>query len=260
MQGEPIFLKCSNKLLDEPGTQPNWVWDEANVRAALLKSSAKLYILIKKPQTEPEPSLSSDDDGLPELRSLRSRPGRSTEASPMRSPRSVSPPLPTFNLNGPSQDSYEDAAVYTNFMGTYSEEDALAIALRQSQQASGTSQRDPPPEAEVRGILSAHAEQVIRGASRELIVSRRNVWGSTYMSFLNRHSLSRKTGDLKVEFWSCVERMTGDDEDNKYEQLNGELGIDYGALRREYFRLLVPAIINDSGLLRGNSIYDMNKA
>ena len=116
LPGEPIFLKCSNKLLDEPGTQPNWVWDEANVRAALLKSSAKLYILIKKPQTEPEPSLSSDDDGLPELRSLRSRPGRSTEASPMRSPRSVSPPLPTFNLNGPSQDSYEDAAVYTNFM------------------------------------------------------------------------------------------------------------------------------------------------
>ena len=36
----------------------------------------------------------------------------------------------------------------------------------------------------------------------------------------------------------------------KYEQLNGELGIDYGALRREYFRLLVPAIINDRGLLR----------
>ena len=55
---------------------------------------------------------------------------------------------------------------------------------------------------------------------------------------------------LQVEFWSCVESMTGDDEDNRDE--NWELGIDYGALRREYFRLLVPAIINYSALLRGN--------
>ena len=52
--------------------------------------------------------------------------------------------------------------------------------------------------------------------------------------------------------------LSGDEGTSENEE--GEIGIDYGALRREFFRLLVPAIINDSGLLRGNSIYDMNKA
>ena len=96
---------------------------------------------------------------------------------------------------------------------------------------------------EVGGILSAHREDVVKGPGSKVVIARTQVWAS-FVNSLKRsqHRLSLKShgdtlGPLKVTF-------VGD-------AMGEEEAIDQGGPRRELFRLLLPDMIRNSGMLTG---------
>ena len=75
------------------------------------------------------------------------------------------------------------------------------------------------------------------GPDRNLTVSRKNIWSSS-LPYLKREHFWNATGDLNVTFG--VDEAAEDAED-------------LGGPKREYFRLLLKALVQDSGLLLGKN-------
>ena len=72
--------------------------------------------------------------------------------------------------------------------------------------------------------------------------------------FFSVHVIKRnsRTGRFKVVFWSVFDdKATGSQQDATDQQdATEEAGVDMGAPRHEFFRLLIPAVLQNSGLLR----------
>ncbi|XP_064640697.1 uncharacterized protein LOC135495745 [Lineus longissimus] len=85
----------------------------------------------------------------------------------------------------------------------------------------------------IEGKLRAHASTVVIGPTRPLVVSRSSVWASS-LPYFRRKAFFNGMGDISMTF--------GHDEAIEDAQ-------DLGGPKREYFRLLLKAIVNDSGML-----------
>ncbi|XP_039477026.1 G2/M phase-specific E3 ubiquitin-protein ligase-like isoform X2 [Oreochromis aureus] len=86
---------------------------------------------------------------------------------------------------------------------------------------------------EIEGLLRAHSEKVITPGTRQLHISRANVWSTALRQF-KRPKFAESCEMLYVTFAS-------DEHDTE------EDAADLGGPRREFFRLLVKAIFQDSG-------------
>lgn len=85
-------------------------------------------------------------------------------------------------------------------------------------------------------MLRAHSDKVVSERTRPIHISRSNVWTTALRQF-SRPQFAESSDMLYVTFAS--------DEDMV------EDAADYGGPRREFFRLLVKAIIQDSGAFEG---------
>ena len=90
---------------------------------------------------------------------------------------------------------------------------------------------------EIAGFLQAHSERVITSGTRQIYISRANVWTTAFRVF-KRTSFAESCDMLYVTF--------GSDEHDAEED-----AADLGGPRREFFRLLVKAIFQDSGAFEG---------
>nr|XP_055049467.1 uncharacterized protein LOC129434869 [Misgurnus anguillicaudatus] len=90
---------------------------------------------------------------------------------------------------------------------------------------------------EIASLLQAHSERVITSGTRQIYISRANVW-TTALRVFKRHSFAESCDKLYVTFTS--------DEHDAVED-----AADLGGPRREFFRLLVKAIFQDSGAFEG---------
>lgn len=90
---------------------------------------------------------------------------------------------------------------------------------------------------EIAGLLQAHSERVITSGTRQIYISRANVW-TTALRVFKRPSFAESCDKLYVIFTS--------DEHDAVED-----AADLGDPRREFFRLLVKAIFQDSGAFEG---------
>ncbi|MGH0134563.1 UNVERIFIED_CONTAM: hypothetical protein FKN15_023307 [Acipenser sinensis] len=86
---------------------------------------------------------------------------------------------------------------------------------------------------EIIGVLKAHSERVIVPPARPIYISRSALWTTAFRQF-SRPSFIKKHGMLYVTF-ACDEHGSQED------------AADLGGPRREFFRLLVKAIFQDSG-------------
>lgn len=90
-----------------------------------------------------------------------------------------------------------------------------------------------PRKEEIAGLLQAHSDRVITLGTRQLYISRANVWTTALRQF-KRPSFAESCDMLYVTFAS-------DEHDTE------EDAADLGGPRREFFRLLGKAIFQDSG-------------
>ena len=93
---------------------------------------------------------------------------------------------------------------------------------------------------EVQGILAAHCNSVVTGPARRIVVARARVWASALTFFTSRRRI-RSDGPLRVTF-------VGDEEVE-------EEAVDQGGPRREFFRLLLPDMIKNCGMLQGTNLF-----
>lgn len=93
---------------------------------------------------------------------------------------------------------------------------------------------------EIAGLLQAHSERVITSGTRQVYISRANVWTTALRQF-KRPRFAESCDMLYVTFAS-------DEHDAE------EDAADFGGPRREFFRLLVKAIFQDSGAFEGNEM------
>ncbi|XP_076079205.1 uncharacterized protein LOC143049473 [Mytilus galloprovincialis] len=134
------------------------------------------------------------------------------------------------------------------FRGAMDEDEALETAIQESvDEYTITSKSEERESAygryeqvqgrtpeEVRGIVSAWADNKISGVDRRLIVSRNTVFKSSLMYF-KRDAFVKKASLLKVSFTS--------------DEGSVEDAADAGGPRRAYFRLLWQSVIESSGLV-----------
>lgn len=92
---------------------------------------------------------------------------------------------------------------------------------------------------EISGLLKVHSERVISPGTRQIFISRSNVWSTAFHQF-KRPRFADSCDMLYVTFAS-------DEHDAE------EDAADLGGPRREFFRLLGKAIFQDSGAFEGNS-------
>ncbi|XP_073714923.1 uncharacterized protein [Misgurnus anguillicaudatus] len=95
---------------------------------------------------------------------------------------------------------------------------------------------------EIAGLLQAHSERVITSGTRQIYFSRANVW-TTALRVFKRPSFAESCDKLYVTFTS--------DEHDAVED-----AADLGGPRREFFRLLVKAIFQDSGAFEDKELRD----
>lgn len=93
---------------------------------------------------------------------------------------------------------------------------------------------------EIAGLLQAHSDRVITSGTRQIYISRANVWATALHQF-KRPSFAESCDMLNVIFAS-------DEHDTE------EDAADLGGPRREFFRLLGRAIFQDSGAFESNEI------
>lgn len=98
---------------------------------------------------------------------------------------------------------------------------------------------------EISGLLKAHSERVISPGTRQIHISRSNVWSTAFRQF-KRPRFADSCDTLYVTFASDEHDV---DED----------AADLGGPRREFFRLLGKAIFQDSGAFEGNSELALSK-
>ncbi|XP_034551786.1 G2/M phase-specific E3 ubiquitin-protein ligase-like [Notolabrus celidotus] len=132
------------------------------------------------------------------------------------------------------------------FVPVYLEEDD---ALEEAIQRSLLEESDMPSSVhvvrssemlsreEIAGLLKAHSERVVSAGTRQVHISRANVWITALRPF-KRPSFVESHDMLYVKFAS-------DEQDAE------EDAADFGGPRREFFRLLVKAIFQDSGAFEG---------
>ena len=94
---------------------------------------------------------------------------------------------------------------------------------------------------EIKGIIAAFSAQAVNGPVRRMVVSRSNVWDSSVQLWTMPNFKNRK-GELLVKF-------VGD-------YSGTEPSIDQGGPRREYFRLLLKAILVQSGIFSTGKLAD----
>ncbi|CAJ1074951.1 uncharacterized protein LOC113053478, partial [Xyrichtys novacula] len=125
------------------------------------------------------------------------------------------------------------------------EEEALEEAIQRSliEDSAGPStvhtlrSSEKLSKEEIAGLLRAHSEKVITSGTRKIFISRANVWTTTLRQF-KRPRFAESCDMLYVTFASDEH---GCEED----------AADLGGPRREFFRLLVKAIFQDSGAFEG---------
>lgn len=155
-----------------------------------------------------------------------------------------------------SQDQAEDLRQVfpynvAEFVPVYLEEDE---ALEEAIQRSLLEECDGPaantlksPEMlskeEIAGLLQAHSERVITSGTRQIYISRANVW-TTALRVFKRPSFAESCDKLYITFTS--------DEHDAVED-----AADFGGPRREFFRLLGKAIFQDSGAFAGTPRLNM---
>lgn len=93
---------------------------------------------------------------------------------------------------------------------------------------------------EIAGLLQAHSERVITSGTRQVYISRADVWTTALRQF-KRPRFAESCDMLYVTFAS-------DEHDAE------EDAADFGGSRREFFRLLVKANFQDSGAFEGNEM------
>lgn len=96
-------------------------------------------------------------------------------------------------------------------------------------------------EEEIVGLHQAHSERVITSGTRQIYISRANVWTTALRAF-KRPNFSESCNMLYVTFASDEHEAEED-------------AADLGGPRREFFRLLVKAIFQDSGAFEGLFVY-----
>ena len=88
-------------------------------------------------------------------------------------------------------------------------------------------------EEEFEGILKAHQDSSVTGQIRRIVVQRRNVWRSA-SNFWKLPTVGCRSGLILCKFSGELDRA--------------EPSADQGGPRREFFELLLPFIVRDSGL------------
>ncbi len=89
---------------------------------------------------------------------------------------------------------------------------------------------------EVAGIIRGHFENMQGDAPGRITVPRSAVWKKAHMFFMSKRSRGSR-GLLLVTFSDAG--------------FAAEDGLDQGGLRREFFRLLLPAVVKESGIFCG---------
>ncbi|KAF1371434.1 hypothetical protein PFLUV_G00278370 [Perca fluviatilis] len=266
------------KRLMKPNVSSSFLWGGKEV--ASISSATCLYImaLIRKPvQEEPEelsdsdfespvgwrrrvhtvsPSTSeselisqgSENDRLQESPSHQRM--RSTVPSSLRESEGRCQETESSTQESESQGQAGDPRQVfpynvAEFVPVYLEEDE---ALEEAIQRSLLEECDGPAvntlkssemlsKEEIAGLLQAHSERVMTLGTRQVYISRANVW-TTALRVFKRPSFAESCDKLYVTFAS--------DEHDAVED-----AADLGGPRREFFRLLVKAIFQDSGAFEG---------
>ena len=86
---------------------------------------------------------------------------------------------------------------------------------------------------EIRGIIKAFSESVVKGSLRRIVVDRRNMWKSALMNW-KLPTIGGKHGELLVKF--CGELM------------DEEPSADHGGPRREFFTYFMKDLTCNSGM------------
>ncbi|XDV12078.1 hypothetical protein PO909_000822 [Leuciscus waleckii] len=265
------------KRLMKPNVSSSFLWGGKEV--ASISSATCLYImaLICKPVQEPE-DLSDSDFESPvgrrrrvhtvspsssesELISQGSENDRlqespshqrmlSTVPSSQRESEARCQETESSTQESESQGQAEDLRQVfpynvAEFVPVYLEEDE---ALEEAIQRSLLEECDGPAvntlkssemlsKEEIAGLLQAHSERVITSGTRQIYISRANVW-TTALRVFKRPSFAESCDKLYAIFTS--------DEHDAVED-----AADLGGPRREFFRLLVKAIFQDSGAFEG---------
>ncbi|XP_026074339.1 uncharacterized protein LOC113053478 [Carassius auratus] len=265
------------KRLMKPNVSSSFLWGGKEV--ASISSASCLYImaLISKPLQEPEELSDSDLESPVGLRRrvhtvspstseselisqgsenerMQESPSHqrmlSTVPSSQRESEARCQETESSTQESESQGQAEDLRQVfpynvAEFVPVYLEEDE---ALEEAIQRSLLEEWDVPAvntlkssemlsKEEIAGLLQAHSERVITSGTRQIYISRANVW-TTALRVFKRPSFAESCDKLYVTFTS--------DEHDAVED-----AADLGGPRREFFRLLVKAIFQDSGAFEG---------
>ncbi|XP_039860953.1 G2/M phase-specific E3 ubiquitin-protein ligase-like [Simochromis diagramma] len=227
----------------KPNVSSSFLWGGQEVGS--ICSTTCLYIMagIQKPAQEEPEELSDSDFESPVCRrrrvhhALSTTPGES-EAKHQETESCIQESENEGQAEGQQMFPYNVAEFVPIFL---EEDEALEEAIQRSLLEESDRQSEVHisrsfkklSKEEIEGLLRAHSEKVITPGTRQLHISRANVWSTALRQF-KRPKFAESCEMLYVTFAS-------DEHDTE------EDAADLGEPRREFFRLLVKAICQDSG-------------
>ncbi|KAK3593330.1 hypothetical protein CHS0354_031393 [Potamilus streckersoni] len=214
-----FFLKSARRQLDLPISPPGFEWDGDKLRRLI--GNGKLHVMVQV-QRQMDSSFNTN--------CLFARCERNDPRRRQLSESSLSPWTIHDHHRTDNDDSMDDMN---------EEEEAVNEAIRRSLADRGTSLSpstftSPECKEKIALAILDHADRVVKGPMRCIIVKRDDLWNSA-IEFFREPNFIRESGSLKVHF--------------KTHHGIAEEGTDYGGPKREFFRLLIREICHKSGAL-----------